>query len=127
MIRRATSPDDVNAVLSRIMPDLDSAALVTDERNVCLLGDGGGVLFAWRGPGVFEGHSFFLAEHRGAAAICDARAMLAMMRDQFGARIIWGLTPCENRASRYFNRICGMVSAGEIATPEGLCELFVLE
>lgn len=101
--------------------ELNPSAIVADRRNICLFSDDGGAFFAWRGPGVFEGHSFFRV--RGRAAIDLGRAMLGMIE----ARMIWGLTPEGNRPARWFNRQLGFQSLGMIDTPEGRCELFVME
>lgn len=102
---------------------LDAGPLVSDLRNVCLVDGACGAIFAWRGPGVFEGHSFFRT--RGAFSV--GRRMLAEMHGEYGARLIWGLTPVENRRARMFNRLIGMRSQGVMDTPDGACELFVSE
>jgi hypothetical protein len=94
--------------------------LLSDRRNVCLMADGGGALFRWTGPGVFEGHSFFRA--RGREAISLGRAMLAQMENK--ADLIWGLTPWELKHVRWFNRKLGFRPLGEMKTPEGKHELF---
>lgn len=103
----------------------DASALVEDHRNVCLVSEGGGFIFAWRGPGVYEAHSFFLPTHRGKFAIRAGREALEMLHDEYGAEKIWGLTPLNNRAALFYNRLCGMKSLSEIETPEGRRELFV--
>lgn len=101
---------------------LDPSALILDTRNRLYFDDRGGACFAWRGPGIFEGHSFFRA--RGREALNAGRECLALM----DARMIWGLTPEDNRAARWFNRQLGFQSLGTIDTPDqGRCELFVLE
>lgn len=105
--------------------ELDPSILLSDERNVCLFDGRGGALFAWRGPGIYEGHSFFRV--RGREAIILGFKILDNMFDHHGARMIWGLTPSDNRPARWFNRQLGFASHGEMTTPEGLCELFVME
>lgn len=132
LIQRIFDPEPVNCLINRpeIRPTvggagyLDCTALLADRRNVCLMAGDNGALFAWRGPGIFEGHSFFTA--RGREAISLGRAMLAKMLATH-ARMIWGLTPVANRRARIFNRWIGMRSLGVMETPEGDCELFVLE
>jgi hypothetical protein len=104
---------------------LDASVLLADRRNVCLLSEAGGALFAWRGPGVFEGHSFFRC--RGREAISLGRALLANVFNEHGARMVWGLTPIDLKHVRWFNRKLGFVSHGITETPDGLCELFVME
>lgn len=101
---------------------LDSTALITDRRNICLMDEGGGAIFAWRGPGVYEGHSFFRV--RGREAIRLGKQILAAMSET--ADLIWGLTPEHLRHARWFNRQIGFRSLGMIETPEGSHELFVM-
>lgn len=99
--------------------ELDCSGLIADKRNVFMLADGGGACFIWRGPGVYEGHSFFLA--RGSDAIRLGKAML----DELDADLVWGTTPESNRPARWFNRKIGFKSLGMIDTPDlGRCELF---
>ena len=93
-----------------------------DGRNRIYFDERGGAGFAWRGPGIYEGHSFFLV--KGREAILAGWEALHLMDD---ARMIWGLVPLERKASRWFSRQLGFKSQGMIDTPEGRCELFVLE
>lgn len=102
--------------------ELDPTELISDPRNRLYFDERGGAIFAWRGPGIYEGHSFFRV--RGRDALDAGREALAQMTD---ARMIWGATPEGNRAARWFNRQLGFVSHGMIDTPEGRCELFVME
>lgn len=104
---------------------LDPTALISDPRNVCLFTPEGGALFAWRGPGVFEGHSFFRVRGRGAISL--GRALLARLFADHGARMVWGITPEDLKAARWFSRQLGFTSLGMIDPPEGRGELFVLE
>ncbi|MGX7895468.1 hypothetical protein [Tsuneonella sp. HG222] len=128
MIKRCFDADRIDELLNdpAIRPTiggagrLNSDALLDDRRNVCLISEGGGAIFAWRGPGVYEGHSFFRA--RGTEAITLGKAMLAQMATQ--ASLIWGLTPLELRHVRWFNRKLGFTSLGLMQAPEGVGELF---
>lgn len=110
---------DVRASLGGDDP-LTAEKLIEDKRNIFLIAPGGGACFAWRGPGVYEGHSFFTA--RGREAIGLGKQMLSVMAD-FG-ELVWGLTPEHLRHVRWFNRRIGFVSLGVMDTPEGRCELF---
>lgn len=104
---------------------LDVSALVLDGRNKLFFDERGGAIFAWRGPGIYEGHSFFLA--RGREALEAGHEALSLMAD---AKMIWGLTPDgdDHRRTKAFNRRLGFKSLGMIDTPDiGRCELFVLE
>jgi hypothetical protein len=100
--------------------ELDPTDLLSDERNICLFDARGGAMFAWRGPGIYEGHSFFRV--RGRDAIRVGREIMDEMRQR--ADLIWGATRLELKAARWFNRQMGFQSLGEIDTPEGRCELF---
>lgn len=51
---------------------LDLTAAVADQRNYLLMGDGGGFLLIWQEPGVYEVHSQFLPEARGANVLATA-------------------------------------------------------
>jgi hypothetical protein len=132
-MRRATlaDTDAINSILNHptVRPTiggegvLDSTTLLGDDRNRLYFDERGGAVFAWRGPGIYEGHSFFLV--RGSEAMEAGRECLSLMAD---ARMIWGNTPEDNRAARWFNRRLGFKSLGMIDTPDlGRCELFVLE
>lgn len=127
-IRRTYDVPAVNALLNApdIRPtiggegELDATALLTDHRNVCLVGDAGGMLFAWRGPSIFEVHCFFRV--RGREAIAAAVDMVAMM----GRALLWALAPEARRDVRWFARKVGFRSHGMMDTPDlGRCELFV--
>lgn len=128
MIRRTFDPAEVNALINDplIRPtvggagELDASTLLADRRNICLMADGGGALFRWTGPGVYEGHSFFRA--RGREAIRLGKQFLSAMSD--AADLVWGLTPAELRHVRWFNRQIGLRSLGMMETPEGEHELF---
>lgn len=114
--------DDIRQLLKDVHGgDLDPLPLLSDTRNRLYFDERGGAIFAWRGPGIYEGHSFFRV--KGREAIRAGREVLSHMSD---ALMIWGLTPEANRAARWFNRQVGFKSDGMIDTPEGRCELFVL-
>lgn len=114
--------DDIKQLLKDVHGgDMDPLPLLGDTRNRLYFDERGGAIFAWRGPGIYEGHSFFRV--RGREAIRAGREALSHMND---ARMIWGLTPEGNRAARWFNRQVGFQSHGMLDTPEGAAELFVL-
>lgn len=127
MIREATAAE-VNALINdpAIRPTvggegyLDCSDLVANPRNICLYSPGGGALFVWCAPRVYEGHSFFLA--RGRDAIKLGLAMLAEMDGI--ADLIWGATPEVLKQARWFNRKIGFASLGFADTASGRCELF---
>lgn len=120
-MRRTFDALEVNELLDE---GEDAAALLADRRNICLIADDGGAMFAWRGPNIYEGHTFFRC--RGRDAIRLGRDVLREIETR-GARLVWGITPEGLRHVRWFNRQVGFVSHGMIETPEGAGELFVME
>lgn len=129
MIRRVYDASEIDWLLNdpAIRPTIGGEGhlsvfdLIADERNVFLVEDDNGAAFLWRGPGVFEGHSFFRA--RGREAIRIGQRMLGSMEGQ--ACLVWGATPAKLKAARWFNRQIGFRSLGMIETPDlGWCELF---
>ena len=117
MIWRSFDAEEVNQFLNS---GEDASILLKDHRNICLLSEQGGAMFAWRGPRIFEGHTFFKA--RGRDAIFLGNSILNEMAEF--ADLIWGATPIHLKHVRWFNRKIGFLSLGEIETPEGLHELF---
>lgn len=99
----------------------DPAEILADQHSVLLFDEGGGQFFHWKGPGIFEAHSFYLV--RGREAIERGREAVARMFSEFGAEKVWRATPIENRRARWFNRQLGFRSLGEIEL-YGPCELF---
>jgi hypothetical protein len=91
--------------------DLDISPLVESPDNVLYMGEFGGALFHWCAPGVYDVHNFILPEGRGA---WGKRACLEIIEAIFerGARMIWCMTPVENRACRLLNRMLGFASEG---------------
>lgn len=126
MIWRTFDPVPVNTLLNHpsVRPaiggegPLDATDLIADRRNICLLSEGGGALFRWTGPRIYEGHSFFTI--RGRKAIELGKALVGFI----DADLLWGLTPKHLRHVRWFNRKIGMKSLGLQDTPDGICELF---
>lgn len=128
MIERTFCADRVNAIVNSpsVRPTVggegfvDCSQLIADRRNVFLISGDDGACFIWKGPRVFEAHSFFVS--RGRAAIDMGKAMLEWIGDC--SDLVWAATPLELRAARWFNRQIGLKSLGEIETPDGPCELF---
>lgn len=130
MIRRLHSPAMLEAVVSspEIAPldhGFTPAAWLAEPENIALWERDNIALFTRRGPGVFEGHTLFA--DKGRAALDLGKAMLREMFDTYGAKVIWGQTPIERKAARWFSRKLGFRSHGSVDRPLGTCELFILE
>ena len=107
--------------------DFDPTELISDDKNILLFDDGGGQLFHWRGPGIYEAHSFYIV--RGREALDLGREAIRRMFEEYGAEKLWRAPPVENRPARWFNRQLGFKSLGIVQMPEyyspsGRCELF---
>jgi hypothetical protein len=88
-----------------------------------LLKDGDNLgLFEYDSPGVYSGHYLF----RSGGAYERARAMIACMFSEHGARVIKGLTPVDNTAALRLTRKLGFTSYGTIDTVAGEMELSIL-
>ena len=73
------------------MSDIDLTGIISDRRNVALWSGLGGFLIHWLEPGVYEAHSMFPPEARGAHAMQAARE---------GMEYMFGETDCETLMAR---------------------------
>lgn len=110
--------------------DADPTELLADQNNVILFDEGGGQLFHWKGPGIYEAHSFYLV--RGKDALARGREAIRLMFEEYGAEKLWRAPPVENRPARWFNRQLGFQSLGIVQMPliysaTGVCELFEMK
>jgi hypothetical protein len=140
-IRRATVEDaaEIASILNHptVRPTigpgdqvLDPTALLADLKNILLFDEGGGQFFHWRGPGIYEAHSFYLV--RGKDALAKGREAIRLMFEEYGAEKLWRAPPVENRPARWFNRQLGFRSLGIVQmaliySPTGVCELFEMK
>jgi hypothetical protein len=92
----------------------DFTALLEHPDDYVMLHDGEGAaaIFEWSAPGVWQSHTMFLPHRRGREGLKSARAMMDHMFEN-GARMLWGMTPLDNRAAQMFNRLIGAKPAGE--------------
>jgi hypothetical protein len=103
-----------------------SAAFPAEDTGIVVLSNGADACaaFASTADRVWQGHTMFAPTCRGSRAIKTGKAIIAWMRPHAG--LIWGATPIQNRAARWFNRQIGGRSAGfDQYDTEGAVEIFV--
>ena len=122
MIVRATTADVHNYIANHpeVKPTIcyhegfaDFTPVLEHPDQYILLHDNEGAAsaFEWSAPGVWQGHSMFLPRRRGKEGIQSAKDMIQWMFD-YGATMIWGQTPLDNRAAQMFNRLIGFKANG---------------
>lgn len=81
-----------------------------DDENVVLLTDGENAIGAFinTAPNIYQCHWLFGENVRGRAALDLCQQMVNWMRG-YGAEILWGTTPLDNRKALWFNRRMGAV------------------
>ncbi len=89
------------------MEVIDLAPVISDPRNVLLMADGGGFLFAQDEPGIYEVHTNFLPGHRGRAVIDAAKAAATWMFTHTDAMILQTRVPLFNKAALRAITWCG--------------------
>lgn len=142
IVARCFDPAAVNAIANHpdVLPGLglgfdalDVTPLIENPRNLCYLGEHGGAILVWTGPGIYDAHDFILPEGRGTWARKACLSILAKAFGEHRAKMVWAQTPVENRACRMFNRLLGFVSHGTEpailipGTPPREVEIFVME
>lgn len=91
----------------------DFTSLLDHPEAYVLLSDGRGAaaIFEWSAPDVWQAHTMFLPESRGAEGIRAAHEMMDFMF-MSGAKMLWGMTPVDHRPALIFNRLIGAKPAG---------------
>jgi hypothetical protein len=123
VIRRETDAALINSIANhpQVLPffdlgrtgELDFTECVERPDDYVILTDGEACasIWEWSAPGVWQGHSLFLPEVRGRAAVSAGRAMGAWMLEHVAA-MLWGSTPTILRHALWFNRAIGFQPAG---------------
>jgi hypothetical protein len=86
---------------------LDLGPLLQDQRHVCLMEDFGGCLFTQQSPGIYEVHTQFLPQGRGAKALATVQGALHWMFTRSGAVEIWTRCPKGNLGARVLAKAIG--------------------
>lgn len=118
MIERTSDLELVNRLAGA-----DFSEVLAEPLHVCLMDGESGAFFMWRGPGIYEAHVFFAV--RGKEAISLARALLAKMMIEYGAKLFWTVVPIADRKAKLFIRSLGWKSRGVLEMRYGPHELFV--
>lgn len=117
-IRRSFDASEINAIIND--PDvfafvtvpgldrIDATELVADPRNVLIMAEGGGVLFLWQEPGIYEVHTNFLKAHRGLHALGVSLAAYRWMFTHTDCMTLLTRVPAFNKAA---DRFCAIVGA----------------
>jgi hypothetical protein len=91
---------------------------VANPNNITLEQDGDFGLFSFEKEGIYTGHYLF-TKARGKAAVTLARQMLELIfSDLYGAKIVTGITPADNRPALWMTRHLGFTVHKSIDIPE---------
>lgn len=93
---------------------LDLTDVLAADMNIALLGQFGGFVMNWCAPACYEIHTMILPEGRGPWAFQAGHDCIAMMRDVFGAKLLWTRVSPDLPHVALFARKCGMSDAGQI-------------
>lgn len=117
LIWRETDPARFNAVLNHpgvfemisVPGDtaFDCTDVVADPRNILLMSEGGGILFCWQEPCVYQFHTSFLPAYHGRHALAVARAARRFMFTHTDAVSLFTKVPVFNRAASLAVRMVG--------------------
>ena len=117
-LRRSFDAGDINPILNdpAVFPSIavpgievfDIAPILADPRNVLLMMEGGGIVFIWQEPGVYEVHTNFLPSHRGRHALRASSEAYRWMFVHTDCMELQTRVPAFNKAADWF---CGMVGA----------------
>ena len=79
---------------------MDMAGVVEDKRNISLWCPLGAMIFGYESKGVYDSHFLFIPGHSAKEIRLHVRAMLTEMFTKYGALVIKGRPPRDNRAVR---------------------------
>lgn len=117
LITRRFDATEINAILNHpsvfpmvSLPGIerfDLTPLLQDPRNVCLMADGGGIIFCWHEPGIYEVHTSFLETHRGRNALKASLAAYRWMFTHTDCMTLLTRVPSNNPSAENFCKIVG--------------------
>lgn len=133
MIREESSAELVNRIsnMSEVLPYISHCGALDwqsaiDSADCVILSNGEDAVGAFERTGerTFQTHTIFAPSCRGRRALRAGKAMLDYMIPRY-ADHIWGYTPMDNPAARWFNRRLGAQVIGQDCLPnEGVVEVF---
>lgn len=125
ILRRSFDTDAFNALVNDptiadfvrgpVSGELDLSAIVDDDRNVCLIGEHGGIIFSFVQDGIYDAH---LAIRRGGRGSWAAKAMSEALRYVFtrtGAVEVLARCPAGNLPASTMARMMGGI-------PDTVCD-----
>lgn len=116
MIERVFDAERINAVCNHpgVRPwlgggtgALDFTGILNDRRNVLLMVDGGGVLFHFQEPTIYEAHTQFVPEVRGSAALRATLDAIEWMFLNTDCLEILSKAPHDNPAAKRWAQLSG--------------------
>jgi RimJ/RimL family protein N-acetyltransferase len=115
--RVVNHPEVHRWVCGRIIGKIDLSSVVADQRNILLMGEYGGVLFAQLQGGLYEAHTSVLPEGRGTWTLAMVRAALHWMFCRTDAVEIMTRVPRGNLGARALAKAIG--GRREFSNPGG--------
>lgn len=102
-------------------------AVLDDPLNIVLEAPGNNFsVFEYSLPYVYTGHYYFETV-RGKEAVRISKEMLYEIFNRYGAKVIRGLTPVDNRAAVWMSRHIGFTDTGIVdSIVDGPCHVFTL-
>ena len=98
---------------------LDMTDSIDNDRNVFLMGEHGGFIGVWSGPGVYEVHTLIRPEGRGRWAINAGREAIRTMQREHGATHLWTRVSPELHNVRNFTLLAGFKPCGQEVFEDG--------
>lgn len=115
--RIVNHPDVIEWVRGAAVGEIDLTALVSSEHTYVLMGEHGGQIYIRRQPGLFEIHSQFTPEGRGAWARAVTQKSIHWMFTKTEAVEIMTLCPKGNLGAKAMARAVG--ASREFTNPRG--------
>jgi hypothetical protein len=104
--------------------NVDILEWIKDDKNLALEEDGNFGVFEYNWDHVYTGHYFFHARGKEAKAL--SIRMLRVAFEEYGMKLVRGLTPVEHRGAVMMTRWLGFTDHGTVDTEAGECWIFTL-